>query len=497
MEDEPKRKIGKYEIGEVIGEGSFGEVMEAVHLVSGEKVAIKELDKDRVQDRNMGSQLQKEISILKKLKHAHIVQLKEVLASRTSIFMVLEYVGGGDLHSQLSTKTRFDEDQARALFAQLIAAVQFCHDRGVCHRDLKPENILIDDEGKLKLADFGLADLIDDEDDEDDSDSDEDSDEEPEAVGTLHYIAPEAIEAFKEGAGRKCDVKKVDTWACGVVLYVLLAGYLPFEQSTKDELLKKIQKMEFAFPTWFSPEAKAFISKFMAGPADRITLSVAAKHPWMQKADPVKVEAQKVAAEKIEAQKVTAAKGGSVEVNGAKALAKAGSPENLFPDELKQEGAVSASKILKMAKAAAEGGVAPDEMMTKAAAKKPAVRQPQAMDKNDNIFAAFEAKMDAKKAAASTLSRLTGAATPGAVSFDPSHSPLSSSTLSRLTGAATPGAGAAASVLSRLMPSAGGGAGKKVVKAEGPPKNTLAEGETSKDFFAAMEARLKPKLDTA
>jgi 5'-AMP-activated protein kinase catalytic alpha subunit len=504
MDEEKKRKVGKYVLGEVIGDGSFGEVMEAVHQVTGEKVAIKELDKDRVQDRNMGAQLQKEIAIMKKLKHGHVIQLKEVLASRSSIFMVLEFAGGGDLHEHLVGNKRFDEKTARSYLAQIISAVQFCHERGVCHRDLKPENILLDDQGNLKLADFGLADLIH---RESDSNSGSDSDEEEDTVGTLHYIAPEAISAFKEGTGRKCDPQKMDTWACGVVLYILLAGYLPFEESTKDALFKKIEKIEYKCPTWFSAEVREFIGSFMVGPEDRITLAAAMSHPWMlAKAPEIRSAEPKHGNEAGSAQ----AKGSEVEL----------------PDELKEQGAVSASKILERAKADAdadaelEGAIGKLEVAAKASTAK--LSEANAMDKNDSIFAAFEAKMEAKKAAAtkqaaaSALSRLTGAAKPGTgagMQKTPSSGPpkntlapgetsedffaaMEAKMKPKLQQKAKPknAAAAAAGTLARLM-GPGAAAGKTTVCLdEGPPKNTLAEGETSKDFFAAMEARLKPKL---
>ena len=132
----PKR-VGKYELGKTLGEGTFGKVKRAVNTETQKIVAIKVLDKDKIQKQNMGSQVKKEISIMKLVHHLHVVKLIEVLASRTKIFIVLELVVGGELFDKIVNERRFDETMARNYFQQLVEGTLYCHSRGVCHRDLK------------------------------------------------------------------------------------------------------------------------------------------------------------------------------------------------------------------------------------------------------------------------------------------------------------------------------------------------------------------------
>lgn len=161
------------------------------------------------------------------------------------------------------------EELARKYFQQLISAVDFCHSRGVSHRDLKPENLLLDENENLKVSDFGLSSL-------------------PEQLrndGLLHtrcgtpaYVAPEILR--KKGY----DGAKADLWSCGVILYVLLAGFLPFQDENLMKMYSKIFKAEYEFPPWFSGEAKRLISKLLvANPEKRISIPAIMKVPWFQK----------------------------------------------------------------------------------------------------------------------------------------------------------------------------------------------------------------------
>ena len=152
-----KKKVGKYEIGRTLGEGTFGKVKYAVNSETSEHVAIKVLDKERVRRLGMGEQIKKEIAVMKLVQQRHVVNLLEVLASRTKIFIVLELVTGGELFDKIVTAGRFDEATGRVYFRQLISGVEHCHRQGVCHRDLKPENLLLDSRARLKISDFGLS----------------------------------------------------------------------------------------------------------------------------------------------------------------------------------------------------------------------------------------------------------------------------------------------------------------------------------------------------
>uniref|UniRef100_A0A5B6ZYL8 Protein kinase domain-containing protein n=1 Tax=Davidia involucrata TaxID=16924 RepID=A0A5B6ZYL8_DAVIN len=149
--------IGKYQLGRTIGEGSFAKVKLAVNTVNGQYVAIKIIDKQMVKENNLVSQIQREIRTMKLLHHPNIVRIHEVLGTKTKIYIVMEYVSGGQLSDKMSYVERLSEKEARKLFQQLIDAVDYCHCKGVYHRDLKPQNLLLDNKGNLKVSDFGLS----------------------------------------------------------------------------------------------------------------------------------------------------------------------------------------------------------------------------------------------------------------------------------------------------------------------------------------------------
>ncbi|KAG2552352.1 hypothetical protein PVAP13_9KG423500 [Panicum virgatum] len=191
------------------------------------------------------------------------------MGSKARIFIVLEYVTGGELFEIIATNGRLKEDEARKYFQQLINAVDYCHSRGVYHRDLKLENLLLDAAGNLKVSDFGLSALT----------------EQLKADGLLHttcgtpnYVAPEVIE---DGG---YDGATADIWSCGVILFVLLAGYLPFEDENIIALYKKISEAQFTCPSWFSPGAKNLITRILdPNPTTRITIAQILEDPWFKK----------------------------------------------------------------------------------------------------------------------------------------------------------------------------------------------------------------------
>ena len=267
------KKVGKYELGRTLGEGTFGKVKYAVNTETNEAVAIKVLDKEKIQKQNMGNQIKKEISIMKMVKHQYIVGMIEVLASKTKIFIVLELIVGGELFDKIVTVGKLSEEQASFYFEQLVEGVEYCHKLGVCHRDLKPENLLLDENGNLKISDFGLSSLY-------VGDAEMDGASRTELLhttcGTPNYVAPEVI------ADQGYDGKKADVWSIGVILYVLLAGFLPFDEGTIMALFSKIQKADFTYPKWFSPEVRALLDQVLvADPKVRISLTNLKDHPWM------------------------------------------------------------------------------------------------------------------------------------------------------------------------------------------------------------------------
>ncbi|PPD74054.1 hypothetical protein GOBAR_DD29024 [Gossypium barbadense] len=221
------RTVGKYEVGRTIGQGTFAKVKFARNSVTGESVALKVLPKATILKHRMVDQIKREISIMKIVRHPNIVRLHEVLASRTKIYIILEFISGGELFDKIVHCGRLPENECRRYFQQLIDAVAHCHSKGVYHRDLKPENLLLDSYGDLKVSDFGLSALL------------------QQGVGLLHttcgtpnYVAPEVL-SYQGYDGAAADI-----WSCGVILFFIMAGYLPFYEIDIPTLYKKRIQIE-------------------------------------------------------------------------------------------------------------------------------------------------------------------------------------------------------------------------------------------------------------
>lgn len=258
----------RYEMGRLLGQGTFAKVFHARNLSTGQSVAIKVIDKEKVLRVGMIDQIKREISVMRLVRHPNIVQLYEVMASKTKIYFAMEYVRGGELFTMIA-RGRLKEDVARRYFQQLISAVDFCHSRGVYHRDLKPENLLLDENGDLKVTDFGLSAL---------ADTRRHDGLLHTTCGTPAYVAPEVIN--KHGY----DGSKADIWSCGVILFVLLAGFLPFHDSNLMELYRRIAKADFRCPNWFPSEVRKLISRLLdPNPSTRITTPKLLESPWFKK----------------------------------------------------------------------------------------------------------------------------------------------------------------------------------------------------------------------
>ncbi|CAH9103149.1 unnamed protein product [Cuscuta europaea] len=268
MENKGNGSMQHYELGKMIGQGNFAKVHHARNLKNGSSVAIKIIDKERVFKVGMNDQIQREISVMRLVKHPSIVHLHEVMATKSKIYFVMEYVKGGELFN-IVAKGRLKEEVARKYFQQLISAVDFCHSRCVYHRDLKPENLLVDENGDLKVSDFGLSAL---------AGSRHQDGLLHTTCGTPAYVAPEVI------ARKGYDGAKADVWSCGVILFVLLAGYLPFHDSNLMEMYRKIKKAEFKYPTFFSSDVRKLISKLLdPNPKTRISIAKVMENSWFRK----------------------------------------------------------------------------------------------------------------------------------------------------------------------------------------------------------------------
>ncbi|KAL8549013.1 hypothetical protein ACS0TY_008045 [Phlomoides rotata] len=257
----------KYELGRLLGQGTFAKVYYARSLQTGQSVAIKVIAKEKIMKVGIINQIKREISVMRLVRHPYIIHLYEVMATKTKIYFVLEYAKGGELFNKVA-KGRLKEDLALKYFQQLINAVDFCHSRGVYHRDLKPENILLDENENLKISDFGLSALA----------------ESKRQDGLLHttcgtpaYVAPEVINR------KGYDGAKADIWSCGVILFVLLAGYLPFHSNNLMEMYRKIAKSEYKCPKWFSFEVRKLLSRMLdPNPVNRITIARIKENPWFK-----------------------------------------------------------------------------------------------------------------------------------------------------------------------------------------------------------------------
>ncbi|CAO2171526.1 unnamed protein product [Urochloa humidicola] len=269
---DPQLIMGRYRLGRLLGRGNFAKVYKAHKVSTGEVVAIKVFNKDAVRRSGMSEKVKTEVDVMRRVHHPNVVRLHEVMATRSRIYFVMEYAAGGELFARLAQSPRLPEPVARRYFQQLVTAVEFCHSRGVYHRDLKPENLLLDARGDLKVSDFGLSAL-------------QDAGAALRGDGLLHtacgtpaYVAPEVL--LKRGY----DGAKADIWSCGVILFVLMAGYLPFNDTNLVLLYRKITQSNYMCPPWFSVDARKLLARMLdPNPRTRITMSRLRAHPWFQK----------------------------------------------------------------------------------------------------------------------------------------------------------------------------------------------------------------------
>ncbi|KAK8824972.1 hypothetical protein WA538_005637 [Blastocystis sp. DL] len=255
--------VGLYRLEDTLGTGSFGKVKLATHVITGIKVAIKILSKERIKKLDMLAKVKREIRILQSFNHPHIVRLYEVIDTPTDIFLVMEYVPGGELFDYIVRKGRLPENEARRFFQQIISGVEYCHKHNIVHRDLKPENLLLDEDNNIKIADFGLANFL------------MDGDFLSTSCGSPNYAAPEVI------SGRLYAGPEVDVWSSGVILYALLCGRLPFDDENIPSLFRKIKNGLYRLPSFLSKGARELIPvMLMNDPIKRITIPDIRKDPW-------------------------------------------------------------------------------------------------------------------------------------------------------------------------------------------------------------------------
>ncbi|XP_076956170.1 serine/threonine-protein kinase SRK2I-like [Bidens hawaiensis] len=263
----------RYDLVRDIGSGNFGVARLMRDKQTKELVAVKYIERGQRIDENV----QREIINHRSLRHPNIVRFRELILTPTHLAIVMEYASGGELFERICNAGRFNEDEARFFFQQLISGVGYCHSMQVCHRDLKLENTLLDGSPapRLKICDFGY------------SKSAVLHSQPKSTVGTPAYIAPEVL------LRQEYDGKIADVWSCGVTLYVMLVGGYPFEDPNEPKDFRKtihrIVHVQYSIPEniQISPECRHLISRiFVADPAQRITMEEIEKHKWFLKNHP-------------------------------------------------------------------------------------------------------------------------------------------------------------------------------------------------------------------
>ncbi|XP_069385062.1 serine/threonine-protein kinase BRSK2 isoform X11 [Paralichthys olivaceus] len=239
-----------------------GLVKLGIHCVTCQKVAIKIVNREKLSE-SVLMKVEREIAILKLIEHPHVLKLHDVYENKKYLYLVLEHVSGGELFDYLVKKGRLTPKEARKFFRQIMSALDFCHSHSICHRDLKPENLLLDEKNNIRIADFGMASL-----------QVGDSLLET-SCGSPHYACPEVIR------GEKYDGRKADVWSCGVILFALLVGALPFDDDNLRNLLEKVKLGVFHMPHFIPPDCQNLLRGMIEVDATkRLTLEQIQKHTW-------------------------------------------------------------------------------------------------------------------------------------------------------------------------------------------------------------------------
>ncbi|XP_048760548.1 5'-AMP-activated protein kinase catalytic subunit alpha-2-like isoform X28 [Ostrea edulis] len=259
-------KIGHYILGDTLGIGTFGKVKIATHQLTNHKVAVKILNRQKIKSLDVVGKIKREIQNLKLFRHPHIIKLYQVISTPTDIFMVMEYVAGGELFDYIVKHGKLKEPEARRFFQQIISGVDYCHRHMVVHRDLKPENLLLDINLNVKIADFGLSNMM------------HDGEFLRTSCGSPNYAAPEVI------SGKLYAGPEVDIWSCGVILYALLCGTLPFDDEHVPTLFRKIKSGIFAVPDYLNKEVVSLLCLMLqVDPLKRASITQIREHDWFQK----------------------------------------------------------------------------------------------------------------------------------------------------------------------------------------------------------------------
>ena len=264
-----RKYIGQFILGEKLGQGTFGVVVLGTHQLTGEKVAIKILEKEKIIQEADKTRIEREIKILKNMRHNNIVHLYDVKETASSLYIIMEYVQGKELFDYIVDKKRLSEIEACNFYQQIISGIEYLGKIRVVHRDLKPENLLLDNKKKIKIVDFGLSNIY------------PNNELLKTACGSPCYAAPEMIN------GELYKGLNADIWSSGIVLYAMLCGYLPFEDNDNEILYKKITSGKFKIPKFLSENCKDILHRILnVNPEKRFNIKQIKKHPWFNLINP-------------------------------------------------------------------------------------------------------------------------------------------------------------------------------------------------------------------
>ncbi|XP_075398363.1 serine/threonine-protein kinase SIK1 isoform X1 [Tenrec ecaudatus] len=257
-------RVGFYDIERTLGKGNFAVVKLARHRVTKTQVAIKIIDKARLDSSNL-EKIYREVQIMKLLNHPHIIKLYQVMETKDMLYIVTEFAKNGEMFDYLTSNGHLSEEEARKKFWQILSAVEYCHSHHIVHRDLKTENLLLDSNMDIKLADFGFGNFY----------------KPGEALstwcGSPPYAAPEVFE------GKEYEGPQLDIWSLGVVLYVLVCGSLPFDGPNLPTLRQRVLEGRFRIPFFMSQDCESLIRRMLVvDPAKRITIDQIKQHRWIQ-----------------------------------------------------------------------------------------------------------------------------------------------------------------------------------------------------------------------
>eukprot|EP01135_Chromosphaera_perkinsii_P004171 Nk52_evm78s270 gene=Nk52_evmTU78s270 len=257
------KRIGFYKMRNELGAGNFASVKLGIHELVKEKVAVKIVDKSKL-DVKYKKHLQREISAMEDVHHPNILELFEVIETHHKMYIIMEYAPGGDVFTKVCAEGRFAEDVCKPMFAHVLAGINHCHDKGIVHRDIKAQNLLFDQEGNVKVADFGFS-------------TQSDGDFLTTFCGSPPYAAPEL---FRE---EDYDGTKVDMWALGVLCFFMCTGNMPFHGDSVAKIRKKVLEGSFEIPSFLSPDCAELISGLLTlNPDKRWSCDKAMRCKWLE-----------------------------------------------------------------------------------------------------------------------------------------------------------------------------------------------------------------------